>query len=216
MREGHPQAPESPYGVAKKAAATISTTTGTVRGLEYTALAMANVYGPRQNPHGEAGVVSIFAGKLLGHERPVIYGDGSQTRDFVYVDDVVDAFVRAVDKGGGLLMNIGTGVETSVQQLFDVMAKLTGFKQHARYDPPRPGEVPAQRARSEPGRHPPRLAAVDDARRRRGPHPRALQGPDSPAQIGRLELAAGPRSHAIRVRSAELVERNRRAFAAPT
>jgi UDP-glucose 4-epimerase len=59
----------------------------------------------------------------------------------VYVDDVVDAFVRAVDKGGGLLMNIGTGVETSVQQLFDVMAKLTGFKQHARYDPPRAGEV---------------------------------------------------------------------------
>ena len=89
-------------------------------------------------------------GKLLGHERPVIYGDGSQTRDFVYVDDVVDAFVRAVDKGGGLLMNIGTGVETSVQQLFDVMAKLTGFKQQARYDPPRPGEV--QRSALDPSR----------------------------------------------------------------
>jgi UDP-glucose 4-epimerase len=85
--------------------------------------------------------VSIFAGKLLSRERPVIYGDGSQTRDFVYVDDVVDAFVRAVDKGGGLVMNIGTGVETSVQQLFDVMARLTGFKQDARYDPPRAGEL---------------------------------------------------------------------------
>ena len=84
------------------------------------------------------------------HERPVIFGDGSQTRDFVYVDDVVDAFVRAVDKGGGLLMNIGTGVETSVQQLFDVMAKLTGFKQHARYDPPRAGEV--QRSALDPSR----------------------------------------------------------------
>jgi UDP-glucose 4-epimerase len=141
VREGQPQVPESPYGVAKKAAGDYLNYYRTIRGLEYSALAMANVYGPRQNPHGEAGVVSIFAGKLLSHERPVIYGDGSQTRDFVYVDDVVDAFVRAVDKGGGLLMNIGTGVETSVQQLFDVMAKLTGFKQHARYDPPRAGEL---------------------------------------------------------------------------
>ena len=129
------RSPESPYGVAKKAVGDYLYYYRTIRGLEYTALALANVYGPRQNPHGEAGVVSIFAGKLLGHERPVIFGDGSQTRDFVYVDDVVDAFVRAVDKGGGLLMNIGTGVETSVQQLFDVMAKLTGFKQHARVRP---------------------------------------------------------------------------------
>ena len=141
VREGQPQTPESPYGVAKKAAGDYLYYYRQIRGLEYTALAMANVYGPRQDPHGEAGVVSIFAGKVLSHERPVIFGDGSQTRDFVYVDDVVDAFVRAVDKGGGLLMNIGTGVETSVQQLFDVMAKLAGFKQHARYDPPRTGEV---------------------------------------------------------------------------
>ena len=150
IREGQPQHPESPYGVAKKAAVDYLTYYRTVRGLEYTALALANVYGPRQDPHGEAGVIAIFAGKLLGHERPVIYGDGSQTRDFVYVDDVVDAFVRAADKGGGLLMNIGTGTETSVQQLFDVMAKLTGFKQHARYDPPRAGEV--QRSALDPSR----------------------------------------------------------------
>jgi UDP-glucose 4-epimerase len=121
-----------------------------VRGLEYSALALANVYGPRQDPHGEAGVVSIFAGKLLAHERPVIYGDGEQTRDFVYVDDVVDAFVRATEKAGGLLMNIGTGVETSVQQLFDTMARLTGFKGQARYDPPRAGEL--QRSALDPGR----------------------------------------------------------------
>ena len=100
--------------------------------------------------HGEAGVIAIFAGKLLHHDRPVIYGDGSQTRDFVYVDDVVDAFVRSADKGGGLLMNIGTGVETSVQQLFDVMARLTGFKQPARYQPPRPGEI--ERSALDPAR----------------------------------------------------------------
>ena len=150
VREGQPQTPESPYGVAKKAAGDYLYYYRQTHGLEYTSLALANVYGPRQDPHGEAGVVSIFAGKLLMRERPVIFGDGSQTRDFVYVDDVVDAFVRAVDKGGGLLMNIGTGVETSVQQLFDVMAKLTGFKQHARYDPPRTGEV--QRSALDPSR----------------------------------------------------------------
>jgi len=150
IREGQPHRPESPYGVSKKAAIDYLVYYRTVRNLEYTALALANVYGPRQDPHGEAGVVSIFAGKLLGHERPVIYGDGSQTRDFVYVDDVVDAFVRAADKGGGLLVNIGTGVETSVQQLFDVMAKLTGFRQQARYDPPRLGEL--QRSALDPSR----------------------------------------------------------------
>ena len=107
----------------------------------------------------------------------MIYGDGSQTRDFVYVDDVVDAFVRAVDKGGGLLMNIGTGVETSVQQLFDVMAKLTGFKQHARYDPPRAGEV--QRSALDPSRAGIHLGwqPWTTRRRGRGAHPRALQGP---------------------------------------
>jgi UDP-glucose 4-epimerase len=150
IREGQPQVPESPYGVAKKAAGDYLHYYRLVRGLEYTALALANVYGPRQDPHGEAGVVAIFAGKMLSRERPVIFGDGSQTRDYVYVDDVVDAFMRAVDKGGGLLMNIGTGVETSVQRLFDVMARLTGFKQDARYDPPRPGEL--QRSALDPSR----------------------------------------------------------------
>ena len=141
VREGHPQRPESPYGVTKKAVGDYLHYYREIRGLEYSALALANVYGPRQDPHGEAGVVSIFAGKLLAHERPVIFGDGNQTRDFVFVDDVVDAFARASEKGGGLLMNIGTGVETSVQQLFDTMARLTGFKEHARYDPPRSGEL---------------------------------------------------------------------------
>jgi len=150
IREGQPQVPESPYGVAKKAAGDYLHYYRQVRGLEYTALAMANVYGPRQDPHGEAGVVSIFAGKLLSRERPIVFGDGSQTRDFVYVDDVVDAFVRASEKGGGLLMNIGTGVETSVQQLYDLMARLTGFKQPARYEPPRPGEL--QRSALDPSR----------------------------------------------------------------
>jgi UDP-glucose 4-epimerase len=113
-------------------------------------LALANVYGPRQDPHGEAGVVAIFAGKLLARERPTIFGDGEQTRDFVYVDDVVDGFVRATDKAGGLIANIGTGEETSVQQLFDAMAGLTAFKDPAHYAPARMGEL--QRSALDPGR----------------------------------------------------------------
>ena len=104
----------------------------------------------RFRPHGEAGVVSIFSRALLARERPVIFGNGAQTRDFVFVDDVVDSFVRAAEKGSGLLVNIGTGVETSVQQLFDAMAKLTGFRDPARYAPPRAGEV--LRSALDPGR----------------------------------------------------------------
>ncbi len=91
--------PSLPTASSKKAAGDYLYYYRQVRGLEYTASAMANVYGPRQDPHGEAGVVSIFAGKVLSHERPMIYGDGSQTRDFVYVDDVVDAFVRGGRQG---------------------------------------------------------------------------------------------------------------------
>jgi len=149
-REGHPQQPLSPYGVAKKSVGDYLHYYRDVHGLEYTVLALANVYGPRQDPHGEAGVVAIFGGKLLARERPTIYGDGEQTRDFVFVDDVADAFARATDKGGGLIVNIGTGVETSVQQLFDAMARSTGFPDPARYAPPRAGEL--RRSALDPGR----------------------------------------------------------------
>ena len=141
IREGQPQTPESPYGVAKKSAGDYLHYYRQVRGLEYTALALANVYGPRQDPHGEAGVVAIFAGKLLRRDRPVIFGDGSQTRDFVYVDDVVDAFVRSSEKGGGLLMNIGTGVETSVLDLYQTIARLTGYPEPPNRAPARAGEL---------------------------------------------------------------------------
>lgn len=149
-REGHPQHPISPYGVAKKAVGDYLHYFREVHGLEYSVLALANVYGPRQDPHGEAGVVAIFAGKLLDRGRPTIYGDGEQTRDFVFVDDVADAFVRASEKGGGLIVNIGTGVETSVQELFDTMAQVTGFEDPARYAPPRAGEL--RRSALDPGR----------------------------------------------------------------
>lgn len=150
VREGHPQQPLAPYGVSKKAVGDYLHYYREVRGLEYTVLALANVYGPRQDPHGEAGVIAIFAGKLLDRDRPIIFGDGEQTRDFVYVDDVVDAFVRASEKGGGLLINIGTGVETSVQALYDTMARITGFKDPAHYAPERTGEL--RRSALDPGR----------------------------------------------------------------
>jgi UDP-glucose 4-epimerase len=149
-KEGHPQVPLSPYGIAKKAVGDYLNYYREIHGLEYTVLALANVYGPRQDPHGEAGVVAIFAGKLLARSRPTIYGDGQQTRDFVFVDDVVDAFQRAAEKGSGLLMNIGTGVETSVQQLFDAMARLTEYPDAARYAPARAGEL--SRSALDPGR----------------------------------------------------------------
>jgi UDP-glucose 4-epimerase len=150
VREGHPQRPASPYGVAKKAIGDYLHYYREIHGLEYTVLALANVYGPRQDPHGEAGVVAIFAGKLLSRERPTIFGDGEQTRDFVFVDDVVDAFHRSAEKAGGLIVNIGTGQETSVQQLFDAMARTTGFKDPAHYAPARAGEL--QRSALDPGR----------------------------------------------------------------
>ena len=141
VRESHPQAPLSPYGVSKKAAIDYLAAYRELHGLEFSSLALANVYGPRQDPHGEAGVVAIFAGRLLSGESCTVFGDGAQTRDFVYVDDVVDAFARAGDRGGGLVMNIGTGVETSVNQLYATMAAAAGVSAPPAYAPARPGEL---------------------------------------------------------------------------
>jgi UDP-glucose 4-epimerase len=150
VRESHPQRPVSPYGVSKKAAGDYLHYYREVRGLEYTELALANVYGPRQDPNGEAGVVAIFAGLMLAGRKPNVYGDGLQTRDYVYVDDAVDAFVRAAEKGGGLLMNIGTGVETSVRDLYDAVARLTGYDEPPHPAPARAGEL--ERSCLDPGR----------------------------------------------------------------
>ncbi|MDP1804027.1 MAG: GDP-mannose 4,6-dehydratase, partial [Acidimicrobiales bacterium] len=135
VAESHPQRPLSPYGVAKKAACDYLAAYRELHGIEFTALALANVYGPRQDPHGEAGVVAIFAGRLLAGEPCTIFGDGNQTRDFVYVDDVVDAFARAANKGSGLLMNIGTGTETSVNELYLTMATAAGTDAPAAFAP---------------------------------------------------------------------------------
>ncbi|HZA00425.1 MAG TPA: GDP-mannose 4,6-dehydratase [Acidimicrobiales bacterium] len=149
-KESHPQLPGSPYGVSKKVAFDYLNVYRELHGIEFTALALANVYGPRQDPHGEAGVVAIFADRLLADEACTIYGDGEQTRDYVYADDAVDAFVRAMSKGGGLLLNVGTGIETSVNQLYATMAGAAGVDRPAAYAPLRAGEV--LRSALDPGR----------------------------------------------------------------
>jgi UDP-glucose 4-epimerase len=150
VKESYPQRPVSPYGVAKKVVSDYLAAYRVLHDLEFTTLALANVYGPRQDPHGEAGVVAIFAGRLLSGEPCTIYGDGSQTRDFVFVDDVVDAFARAAGRGGGLVLNIGTGKETSVNELYEAMAKNAGTSEPALYAPARPGEL--ARSSVDPGR----------------------------------------------------------------
>jgi UDP-glucose 4-epimerase len=141
LKESLPHRPLSPYGVAKKAVLDYLLAYREMHSLEFAALALANVYGPRQDPHGEAGVVAIFAERLLNGDPITIFGDGEQTRDFVFVDDVVDAFVRAASKGGGLVCNIGTGRETSVNQLFTEMAFQAGVEVSPTYKPLRPGEL---------------------------------------------------------------------------
>jgi UDP-glucose 4-epimerase len=150
LKESLPHHPLSPYGVSKKSAIDYLTAYRELHSLEFAALALANVYGPRQDPHGEAGVVAIFAERLVRGEPVTIFGDGEQTRDFVYVDDVVDAFVRGASKGGGLVCNIGTGKETSVNQLFTEMAAQAGADVEATLKPLRPGEL--QRSCLDPTR----------------------------------------------------------------
>ena len=137
--------PESPYGVSKKVAIDYLRYFKAVQGLDYTALALSNVYGPRQEPAAEVGlegqVVAIFSRRLLAGRPCTIYGDGTQTRDFVYVDDVVSAFVAARDKGSGELINVGSGSELSVNELYDRLKQLTVGRLDPVYAGARPGEL---------------------------------------------------------------------------
>ena len=178
VKESHPQQPLSPYGVAKRVVTDYLHVYRELHSIEYTSLAMANIYGPRQDPHGEAGVVSIFAGLLLEGKPCTIFGDGEQTRDFVYVDDAVDAFVRAADRGSGLLCNIGTGTETSVNQLYAHDGRRGRRVRPAVHAPARPGEL--QRSALDPGRGlaPPRLGALDRSVHRRRPRSSAGSAAD--------------------------------------
>jgi UDP-glucose 4-epimerase len=138
--EDHPVRPVSPYGVSKLSVEKYLHYYRAVNGLEHVILRYANVYGPRQNPHGEAGVVAIFVSKMLSGMEPVINGDGAQTRDYVYVGDVVAANMLALALQGSGVFNIGTGIETTVNELFGVLRRLTGSACRENHGPAKKGE----------------------------------------------------------------------------
>jgi UDP-glucose 4-epimerase len=131
--------PLSPYGTSKLAAEEYLASYNRLYGAEHVALRYGNVYGPRQDPHGEAGVVAIFFNCFLSGATPKIYGDGRQTRDYVYVGDVARATLAAIGRGG--VYNVGTGRETSVQDLYDLCRRVAGAEVDAEPAPERPGEL---------------------------------------------------------------------------
>jgi UDP-glucose 4-epimerase len=141
VHEDHVGHPRSPYGASKRAVEEYLHVYDALYGLDWTSLALANVYGPRQDPRGEAGVISIFGARMLAGHGVTVYGDGSQTRDFVYVDDVVQAMFQAMQRGSRLRCNVGTGRQVSINELFTQMADLTGYEQEPYHAPERPGEL---------------------------------------------------------------------------
>lgn len=140
--EDMPVNPASPYAAGKVAGEVYLNMYRNLYALDCSHIAPANVYGPRQDPHGEAGVVAIFSQALLAGRATKIFGDGGDTRDYVYVDDVVDAFVRAAGPaGGGQRFNVGTGVETSTRELHTAIAKAVGAADEPEFHPPRLGDL---------------------------------------------------------------------------
>jgi UDP-glucose 4-epimerase len=139
--EDHPVAPESPYGLSKFCAENYCALFTRLHGLSTVSLRYGNVYGPRQDPLGEAGVIAIFCGKLLDGGRPQIFGDGKQTRDYVYVGDVVDANLRAADSDITGAFNVGRGVATSVLDIVEALAAQSNNGFEADHLPARTGEV---------------------------------------------------------------------------
>lgn len=140
-KESAVKVPESPYGVSKKIVEDYFTWYSSHHGLASTLIAPANIYGPRQDDSLEGGVVAVFASAMLERRQIEIHGDGLQTRDFVFVDDVCDAFLQAADKGDGLLVNVGSGKETTIIDLFDALAEVTGYPDQPVFTAPRPGDV---------------------------------------------------------------------------
>jgi len=139
--EEHPIRPEAPYGITKYTVEHYLRYFALLYKLETRALRFANVYGPRQDSTGEAGVVAIFCGIMLACRQPKIYGDGKSVRDYVYVEDVVQSFLRALESPPGEPVNIGTGVTTSPNDLFRELSALLGYAGEPEYAPDRPGEI---------------------------------------------------------------------------
>lgn len=139
--EDSPALPDSPYGISKKIVEDYYRYFSIATGVDYVILALGNVYGPRQDPFGEAGVVAIFSRLMLDGKRPIIHGEGNQARDYVYVDDVVDAFARAGEIGGGVRLNIGTSVTTTVTELYNLIAEAAGYDGSPEHGPAKPGDL---------------------------------------------------------------------------
>lgn len=138
--ETHPTRPVSPYGVAKQTVERYLYFYQVEYGISHSILRYANIYGPRQNPKGEAGVVAIFASKMIADEQPVINGDGKQTRDYTYVGDVVEANLKCLHRTENEIFNVGTSIETDVNALFHLINELTGGKAVEKHGPSLPGE----------------------------------------------------------------------------
>ncbi len=138
--EEHPTWPVSPYGISKLSCEKYIYYYSQENGLKFALMRYANVYGPRQNPHGEAGVVAIFTKKLLSGEQPIINGDGKQTRDYVYVGDVVSANLRALEYPESDYFNVGTGQETDVNTIFQLINEAVGAYSQEVHGPAKPGE----------------------------------------------------------------------------
>jgi UDP-glucose 4-epimerase len=147
--EDAPRRPLAPYGVSKLAGEEYLAAYNRLHGTRHVSLRFGNVYGPRQDPHGEAGVVAIFFNRLASGETPRIFGDGRQTRDYVFVGDVVRATLAAEQRDGGVY-NVGTGRETSVLELFELCRRVAGKDVEPAFAPPRPGEL--ERSVLDPGR----------------------------------------------------------------
>jgi len=139
--ESTPVRPLSPYGASKLAVETYLPIYENLCGLKYSIIRLANVYGPRQNPHGEAGVVAIFAKAMLAGKPLTIFGDGNDERDYVYVQDVVDAIARAAEGSLPGPFNVGTGIGTSTNRIFEVVAENCGHSESANHGPGRPGDI---------------------------------------------------------------------------
>ena len=154
--EDHPVNPEAPYGISKHTVEHYLYLWKLLHGLDYTVLRYPNVYGPRQNPHGEAGVNAIFIGMMLHGERPRIFGTGEQVRDYVFVGDIVAANLLALDRGAGQMLNIGTGVGTSVLDIVRTINEVLGTRIEPILEAARAGEIQriyldASRAKAELG-----------------------------------------------------------------
>ena len=139
--ESTPTLPLSPYGASKLAVETYLPVYERLCGLKYSIMRLANVYGPRQDPHGEAGVVAIFARAMLSGTPPTVFGDGNDERDYVYVIDVIDAIVRAADSSLPGPFNVGSGEGTSTNRIFQLVAENCAHTDPAIHGPPRPGDV---------------------------------------------------------------------------